>query len=71
MRSSPATFQDHDGHKQHVTEVHNGVWRYICGMCDSIFDTIMDQREHRYEKRCPLEGKLDNFINGQAILYFK
>ena len=43
----PAVFNSYAEHMAHINTEHNGIYKYVCGYCDALFDTEEDRREHR------------------------
>ena len=42
-----ATFEAFIDHETHVKKEHEGIWKFICGLCDKVFDTKKKRNRHR------------------------
>lgn len=41
--------QSWEDHQQHVRDAHNNQWKYVCGICEEVFDS---QEDCNYHRRC-------------------
>ena len=65
------SYQDHQGH---VMTNHGGNFKYVCGICPSLFDSEMDRKEHKFTEHmeeanrviCDLCGKNFNKLQLKA-----
>ena len=40
-------FSSWEEHRNHVLTTHSNVWKYKCGFCDKIFDSVEDANSHK------------------------
>ena len=62
----PEKLRTYAEYLEHIKEKHNGIYKYVCGFCDEIFDTVELRQHHRgtcsnrTESVCDICGKSVN-----------